>query len=180
MLEFAVDIVNGIDAISPVGSDTRFAVYTYSNKVEEIVAFGDNNNAQEATTKINNAEYIGSHTRMNYAINIGKQALEDNKRQNARQIMIIFSDGKPQDPVSSTARGETIENVNRNLAEVMRTASVYMVGVNNASQSILDAVNNNVNGTSARADAFNNLIEYPDEVIRDLNIVTCVALNRKI
>lgn len=178
--QFAVQIVNEIDKLEglQVGAEVRIAAYAYSNKIVPIVNFTQNANAETAIANILANEPIYSETYMYEAIETAKQAFQNAEvtRPEAQQILIIFSDGKP---FRSTGRGspptnENVEAVIANLQGVMRDdVKVYMIGVNRTEERILAAVANATNGFAVRANNFGTLNQYPEEVIRDLEIQSC-------
>ena len=181
VLEFAANIVReiAVDNNLNIGLDgVRLAVTAYSTQIKQIVTFQQNFNASMTINAILTDKHLKAFTHMKEAIENASRALEQaaRERSGAKQVMILFSDGKPaysnsSSMVSRHYQRNLIQQVIDTLEGVMDSGvKVYMIGVNRAEDMILEAVERHDNGYANRSSDFSGLDAFTANIINKLEI----------
>ena len=93
IMTFLEQLIDDIDAKSPVGTDSKIAIFSYSYMVDPDIQLGQSLTADQIKKQISDGKirYQGSITRMFMAVKAGRAHLEANVRMgrdgfNAQQV----------------------------------------------------------------------------------------------
>lgn len=98
----------------------------YSQVVKELTVC-DSGNAESLKTSINGLDPVGA-TRADYGMNQAKRAFSLSERQNAKKVVIFFTDGVP---TSGSSFEDSVANSAINISKSLKdsNAAVYSIGV---------------------------------------------------
>ena len=172
---FARTLVAQIDAASTVGASTRIGVITYSNEIIERVRLSQNLAQLEVDSLIEESVYQGSITRMHQALEAASDQFNDptDVRYNDDTVsrsVVLFTDGYPHDDKNP------IRESNSTVLRYIQTEFldkeifVYVLGVHRVNDAFVNHVSMQQFGGGGLIDTFDELGQFPSQVMQALDI----------
>ena len=165
-----------VNSESTVGSNTRIGVISYSNNVIDVATLAEQLDNTTLQSKINDATYQGSITKMYKALEAAKAQFDAGGRTEGTvsRSIILFSDGRPFD--NENEAQENFDSVFEyiNATFFREEVFVYVVGVHLADYNFVQRVQAERFGDGDLIENFEDLNIFPRNVLEHLDI-SCQA-----